>query len=116
MMRCLICGSSSQRAFTLVLVVPGATALTRLFARAYSSAAAFVSPTMPCLLAMYGGMPAPVPTMPTVVEQDSEMRVTMTVFTTKLYSNFLFHIHDHTAREPAAMADFIWSRESLHGR
>jgi hypothetical protein len=51
-----------------------------------------------------------------VVVQDSEKRGTMTVFTTKLYSNFLFHIHDHTVTEIAAMMSFIWSRESLHGR
>src|SRR5262249_55969256 len=42
---------------------PGHTALTRTLALAYSSAAVLLSPTTPCLLAAYAGIPSD-PTRP----------------------------------------------------
>ncbi len=62
--RSLIRGFVETKLWTIaVSITPGHTQLIRIFARAYSRAPVFVSPTTPCLDAVYAGIPCE-PTSP----------------------------------------------------
>src|SRR5215469_4563395 len=61
---CTFCALKSRSAID-VSIAPGHTAFTRILLRAVSKAADFVSPTTPCLLALYAAAPA-VPTSPEI--------------------------------------------------
>src|SRR5580704_5515911 len=58
-------GAPKVRLAIGVSITPGHTALTRILVRAFSSAAVFVRPITPCLLAVYAAAPAD-PIMPII--------------------------------------------------
>src|SRR5215217_6380511 len=68
MMRAICSGSFMPWAVIGVWMYPGQTQLTRIPCCAYSNAAVLVSPTTPCLLALYAAEPFQEPTKPLIEE------------------------------------------------